>query len=70
MGEEGPHTWLALADRVRDVLHEDPAFQLQFCASPSVCRLLVLVLLFLRVHFLAAEQYHLEEVDLVLFPSH
>ena len=62
------HTWFCQRDQIRDVLHEDATFQLEFGLAALVDELLVgeLVLGFAEVDVLAAEQDSFEEVDVVL----
>ena len=62
------HTWFSKADQIRDVLHEDAAFELQLRLAPLVDELFVgeFVLGLAEVDVLAAEQYRFEEVDVVL----
>ena len=63
------HTWLGQGYQIRDVLHEDPAFQLEFGFAAFVDELFVreLVFGFAEVDVFAAKEDGFEEVDVVLW---
>ena len=62
------HTWLSQGHEIRDVLHEDATFELEFRLSSLVGELFVRELVFglAEVDVLATEEDSLEQVHMIL----
>jgi hypothetical protein len=67
--ERSEPTRFAQTNGICDILHEYAAFKLQLRPAFFVHQRLLLILLLTAVHFLTAEQDHLEQVDFILHLS-